>query len=476
MSASSNKRVAIGISALNRGFTLVELMVAMTISMLILISLVSVFVNSMRSQNEIAGGNGLIESGRYAIQILQEDIVHSGFWGGYVPGFDDLNYAAVPGDMPVSIPNPCAAYSTWDSNYRSSLIGMPIQSSDVLPTGSGCVAPLTKKADTDVLVVRHADTCVPGVGNCAVDVAGRLYFQPGFCAAERNAGVAQSATSQTITLSSSAAATNNVYKGLTIRTVSGTGAGQYRAISAYDGSTRVATLSTPWSVSPDGTTAYAFEYMFGTTSFPLHQRTCVGSGSPQTLPVSSGPIASKRQYQSNIYYITDIAHPDKAGEFIPALVRSRFDFFNGSLAQLAPEVLIEGIEGFRVELGIDNLSDTGAAVDYTGAVNWTDPTTKTSPSNRGDGAPDAFVRCTAGTPCTGAELSNVVALKLYVLVRTRDPAPGYTDIKEYCLGELDAGGACPAANLVGAFNDGYKRHVFTTSMRLTNISGRRETP
>jgi len=451
-------------------------MVALTISMLILIALVAVFVNSTRSQNEIANGNGLIENGRYAVQILQEDIVHAGFWGGYVPGFDDLTYETTPGDSPANIPDPCAAYATWDSNYRSSLIGIAIQSSDALPSGPGCLAPLMQKAGTDVLVVRHLDTCVPGVGNCAADVPDRLYFQAGFCAAERNAGIAQSATSRTITLASSAAAATDAYQGLTIRTVSGTGAGQYRAISAYDGSTKVATLSTPWSVNPDGTTAYAFEYVLGTTSFPLHQRTCVGTSVPPTLPVTAGPIAEKRQYLSNIYYISNIAHPDRDNEVIPALVRSRFDLAAGSLVQLKPDVLIEGIEGFRVELGIDDRSDTGALVDYTAAINWTNPKTKTSPANRGDGSPDAFVRCTAATPCTAAQLSNVVAAKIYVLVRSRDSVAGHTDAKEYCLGELDAGGACPDANRVGAFNDHYQRHVFTTSMRLTNISGRRETP
>jgi hypothetical protein len=39
-----------------------------------------------------------------------------------------------------------------------------------------------------------------------------------------------------------------------------------------------------------------------------------------------------------------------------------------------------------------------------------------------------------------------------------------------------ADGSCPAANTIAAANDHFKRHVFTTSMRLSNISGRRETP
>jgi prepilin-type N-terminal cleavage/methylation domain-containing protein len=458
-----------------RGFTIVELMIAMTISLMLLVALVSIFVNTSRSQTEMVKTNGLIEGGRIAIQLLQEDIVHSGFWGGHVPAFDDLTSTAVPGDAPGAAPNPCQLYSTWDSSYRAAVIGIPVQSADVLPSGPGCNAPLPARAGADVLIVRHVDTCVPGVGNCEADVAGRLYFQPSFCAAEKSAGTAQLATNTSITLAPSAAVANGTYAGVTIRTVSGTGAGQSRWISAYDGSSRVATISTPWAVIPDNTTTYAFDYAFGITSFPLHQRDCVGTGSPATLPISAGTAAAKRRYISNIYYITDVSHPENASEVIPTLVRSRFDVVSGNLAQLAPEALIDGIEAFRVELGIDDVSDSGAPVDYTTAIDWADAA-KTSPTNRGDGAPDVFVRCTTASPCAADELSNVVAVKLYVLARTRDRVPGHTDTKTYCLGEPEPDGTCSTANTITAANDSYKRHVFTTSVRLTNVSGRRETP
>jgi type IV pilus assembly protein PilW len=89
--------------------------------------------------------------------------------------------------------------------------------------------------------------------------------------------------------------------------------------------------------------------------------------------------------------------------------------------------------------------------------------------------PDEFIRCTDAVPCTAAQLANVVAVKLYVLARSRDTTPGYTDTKSYCLGEPNADGSCPAANAIAAANDQYKRHAFSTSVRLINISGRRET-
>jgi prepilin-type N-terminal cleavage/methylation domain-containing protein len=459
-----------------QGFTLVELMISMVISLLILAALVGMFVNTSSSNREMEKLNGLLENGRFAAQLLQDDLVHAGYWGGYLPEFDDLSSVADPADVPNGIPDVCQAYNTWNTAYRSNLLGIPVQSGDVLPAGPACLSPLAKKAGTDVLVIRHAETCVPGAVNCDPDTAGRLYLQSSLCKAETNAGTAQGATSNTLTLSANAAATDGIYAGLTLRTVSGTGAGQVNSILAYNGGTKVATLSSPWTFIPDATTTYAFEYVLGTSAFPLHKRDCVGTGTPATLPITGGTLADKRLLISDLYYVHDFPHPDRPGETIPTLVRSRLDFAGGTLAHQAPVSLIEGVEGFRVELGIDNRSDTGAAVDYTDAIVWTDPITKTSPSNRGDGAPDEFVRCTTATPCTSAQLTNVVAVKLYILARSRDKTPGHVDDRSYCLGEYDPDGTCPAASTVAAANDNYRRHVFATSVRLTNISARRETP
>jgi hypothetical protein len=250
----------------------------------------------------------------------------------------------------------------------------------------------------------------------------------------------------------------------------------FNTVSAYNATTHVATLGTSWPMAPATGTAYAFEYMLGTHQFPLHRRNCVGTGDPAMLPITSGDIAAKRRFLSTIYYVHDFDHPDRAGEVLPTLVRARLDGSGMSQAHQAPQPLIEGIEEFRVELGIDNVSDAGTPVDYSTAVDWLDPDEKTSPGNRGDGEPDLFIRCTTASPCTAADLVNVVAVKLYVLARSRDPSPGHIDDRTYCLGELQPGGACAAADQVGPANDAYKRHVFSTSVRLVNVSSRRETP
>jgi prepilin-type N-terminal cleavage/methylation domain-containing protein len=463
------------------GFTLVELMIAMTISLLLLAGLVGLFVNMSRSSNEMAKTNSLIENGRYALQLIQEDLVHAGYWGGFVPEFDNLASEYVPGDVPTGVPDPCEAYAAWDGTYRNNLIGITVQAYETLPAGAGCVSPVAQRADTDVLVLRHAETCIPGVGDCDPDVAGALYLQVSGCVAEKNAGLVQDASPNTVELDATASATTGEYVGMTLRTVgpvgTTTGPGQLRTITAYNGATRVATVSPAWAIEPDGTTGYSFEYMLSDTSYPLHQRNCTGTGAPPTMPVTAGPLAAKRKFVSNIYYITDLVHPDRPTEVVPTLVISRFDLSGGTLAHQAPVASIEGIEAFRVELGIDNRSDTGALVNYANEIIWADPATKTSPTNRGDGTPDEFVRCTDAAPCTAAQLADVVAVKLYVLARSREPTPGYTDTKTYCVGEPDPlDGSCPVASRIAAANDGYKRHVFQSTVRLVNVSGRRDTP
>src|SRR5438128_11986550 len=82
------------------GFTLVELMIAMTISLVMMAALVGVFVNTSQSAREMSKTNALIDNGRFAVELLQADLEHGGFWGGYVPQFDDLTASVVPGDVP----------------------------------------------------------------------------------------------------------------------------------------------------------------------------------------------------------------------------------------------------------------------------------------------------------------------------------------------------------------------------------------
>lgn len=180
-----------------------------------------------------------------------------------------------------------------------------------------------------------------------------------------------------------------------------------------------------------------------------------------------------RRFSSSIYYVRD--HANAAGDGIPALMRARFGV-SGTPEFLSAQALVEGVQGFRVEYGVDNRSDTAATVDLAALalpIAWpAGATTLNTPTNRGNGLPDEYIRCSQATPCTADQLVNVTAVKLYVLVRAERTTPGHTDTKRYCL----ASSCTDPTDYMGPFNDGYKRHLFAQTIRLTNVATRRETP
>ena len=451
------------------GLSLIELMVAITIGLIITAALGALFLGINRTNQEMAKANSQIENGRFAMQLLQADIVHAGFWGDFAPQFDDMSFSTAPGDVPNAMPDPCLSYATpWTADNITNFIGIPVQTyANVPPSGAGCVTDLStnRKAKTDLLVVRHADTCVPGDVNCEADTTGKLYFQASQCEKEISSAV-KGASSSTITLDEHSSTVNDFYKDRSIRIISGLGAGQTRLISADDGGTKVATLAPspnlPWVTEPDLTSRYSFGfgYQLDTSGFGIfHERDCK-------------TVAEKRKFVSNIYYIRDYAKT--IGDGIPTLMISEFNLNGATLAHQEAVPLIENIEGFKVMLGIDNISESGKNIIvngdptnlYTEPVKWTDSLNLTTAENRGDGIPDSFISCTDAVPCTFQQLTHVVAVKIYVLARADTVTPGYKDTKTYTLGNIP----------FGPFKDGFKRHVFSTTIRVSNVSSRRETP
>lgn len=70
-------------------------------------------------------------------------------------------------------------------------------------------------------------------------------------------GTAQAGASTSITLDASASSTTDFFKHCRVRLTGGTGAGQHRLITAYNGTTKVATVTPAWATSPDNTSTFA---------------------------------------------------------------------------------------------------------------------------------------------------------------------------------------------------------------------------
>lgn len=68
---------------------------------------------------------------------------------------------------------------------------------------------------------------------------------------------AQTGGASSITLDSSASGTDDTYNGYPIHILGGTGFGQVRTISDYNGTTKVATVSSAWDTEPDNTSEFS---------------------------------------------------------------------------------------------------------------------------------------------------------------------------------------------------------------------------
>jgi type IV pilus assembly protein PilW len=141
------------------GFSLVELMIALTIGLILLAGLTLIFVNSSEANRELQKTAQQIENGRYAIDIISQDLRHAGFYGHL------HEMPAAPG----ALPDPCeiaSATNLYDAlaypvqGYRTANLAT---AADV--TASTCddkilLTAANLKPGSDVLVIRRASTNV----------------------------------------------------------------------------------------------------------------------------------------------------------------------------------------------------------------------------------------------------------------------------------------------------------------------------
>lgn len=78
-------------------------------------------------------------------------------------------------------------------------------------------------------------------------------------AATTDTGNLQAATSTTVTLKSAASGTNDIYNGMCVIMTTGAAAGDSRKITAYNGTTKVATVNPAWTTAPGVGDSYKVE-------------------------------------------------------------------------------------------------------------------------------------------------------------------------------------------------------------------------
>lgn len=154
-----------------RGLTLVELMVGLAIGMVLVAGLALMFANTSQSGNELNKSIRQIENGRYAVQLLEDDIVHAGFYGE-LP-LDSVHY----GPVPATLEDLCTTtgHGGWDAVTSRAPLPVFGLSKDDKPS---C---LTNRLDgTPAFVIHHLDNAAAPVAPASA-TAGMTYVQTSRC-------------------------------------------------------------------------------------------------------------------------------------------------------------------------------------------------------------------------------------------------------------------------------------------------------
>lgn len=149
------------------GFNLVELMVAMVIGVFLIAGALRVYTQSQAALLVSEQSARLQETARYALSVIEQDIRAVGLWG-LTNEADDIANRGAPGDTTVfTVDDSCF------NNYAVDLDAAILGANNANPTNAPCVPPASYQANSDQLLVRHAQAAeVTG----ALET-GRLYVQ-----------------------------------------------------------------------------------------------------------------------------------------------------------------------------------------------------------------------------------------------------------------------------------------------------------
>lgn len=165
-SAEKSKSPYVSYRKRQRGFTLVEFMVAMALGLVIMLAVSEIFVNNSQARSEIERVSRQIENGRFALQLLSDEIANAGFFG-------ESDVQSLPSTQP-------AICLDSEADVRGSM-ALPISGGNnvAVADAPSCLGGL--KADSDYIAIRRTSTCVAGSTGCENFVEGHFHLQVAAC-------------------------------------------------------------------------------------------------------------------------------------------------------------------------------------------------------------------------------------------------------------------------------------------------------
>lgn len=351
-----------------RGMSLVELLVAMVLSVFVIGTVITIFVGSKQSYQLHESLSRIQENGRYALQVLGRDIRLAGHLGEIQEYWRITESPSMATQIPV-IANECfTAPYRWVAPYLTavdhdgnastlSVFGPKIMgSNDDRNDFASCISDANHVDGTDIISIHY-------VGPQSVPNGSRVQNQL-YLRADINHGVI------------------------------------YRCSDATGSC--VPSTGSPWDATTD------FHYPVQAMAYFI--RPCAEPGVDNTCNTAD-----------------DVDVPN-----IPSLVRLRL-LSNGTLTT---EVVAEGIENMQIQYGVDNTYQ-GFANQYRNANSIGNATS------------------TASWP----GWNRVLSARIWILARSIDTQPGYTDTKTYTMAGV---GSTPGGN--------YRRQLFSMTSAIRNYS------
>lgn len=184
------------------GFSLIEMLVALVISMIIASAMASLFARSIGSRTQIDREGQKIEGGRYALDTIADDLRLAGFYGDYMPRSD--TGVAWPASSTTAAtwtaPQPCTTTVASLGWGNSGTVNVPVHimgyeahpavktdPAVALPTALTTCLP-DYRSGTDVVAIRRVSTAEFAPGDAAADT-GEVFLQGSNCVSSIDGGL-----------------------------------------------------------------------------------------------------------------------------------------------------------------------------------------------------------------------------------------------------------------------------------------------
>ena len=395
-----------------KGFTLIELMISLSIGLVLFAGVMSVFVGMRSTTSDTSSFGELQENGRFAVSVLTDDLLRQNFWGDLSETFSLSSLSGNP--VPPAAPgNDCVGEGVNNATFPQAvgpfrtLWGKTIVADSLNP-----LTCFTTPANTQMMLNSDVIQFKRVVSNpVGAATAGNYYL------------VANLSTGGVFT----GDAANSAY-------VYGAAADAASAASAASDASDVADAAA--AAAPDDEDAAAIADAAADAEIAAANDLVTANAAVGVAVAAGGPlIVNPRmwEYQHHVYYVRQELVGNNS---VPVLMQGRLANFNMNFSPI-----IDGIERIRFMYGID---------------------TETNPSQPGYGIVNAFVSATNMTPDLWNNIggTRILAVKVFVLARGINPDTKYTNTNSYQLGD----------DLPFVPNDNYRRLLFSSTVTLYNTS------